>query len=242
MIIEICVDCTASVEACAEAGADRIELCAGLVEGGTTPSIGFLKTARRLFPGRIMMMIRPRGGDFLYSAEEAEVMRADILAARDGGADGVVFGCLTPEGRIDEALTASLLETARGMNVTFHRAFDVSRDLPESLETLIRLGIPRVLTSGGRPSVPEGLEVLAGLVGQAAGRITILPGGGIRAEMVLSIAAATGVTECHLSARHSLESPMTFRRRPDIPMGASAVPGEYERKIASAALIQQARR
>ncbi len=240
MIIEICVDCVASVEACAEAGADRIELCAGLVEGGTTPSIGFLKTARHLFPGRIMMMIRPRGGDFLYSAGEAEVMRADILAARDGGADGVVFGCLTPEGRIDEALTASLLETARGMDVTFHRAFDVSRDLPESLETLIRLGIPRVLTSGGHPSVPEGLEVLAGLVRQAAGRITILPGGGIRPEMVPSIAAATGVTECHLSARHSLESPMAFRR-PDIPMGATSVPGEYERKVASAALIQQAR-
>ena len=240
MIIEICVDCMDSVEACAEAGADRIELCAGLVEGGTTPSIGFLKSARRLFPGRIMMMIRPRGGDFCYRAAEAEIMRADIEAARDGGADGVVMGCLMPDGRIDETLTASLVETADGMDVTFHRAFDVSRDLTESLATLIRLGIPRVLTSGGRPSVPEGLEAIAGLVIKAGDRLTVLPGGGIRPETVAAVIAATGVTECHLSARHAPGSPMQFRRH-DIPMGATAVPGEYARKVASAALIRAAK-
>jgi copper homeostasis protein len=240
MIIEICVDCLASVDACAEAGADRIELCAGLVEGGTSPSAGFLKAARRIFPGRIMMMIRPRGGDFLYTLGEVEVMREDIRTARNGGADGVVFGCLTADGAIDTALTAQLVTEANGMDVTFHRAFDVSRDLSESVETLISLGIPRVLTSGGRPSVPDGLDVIAGLVRQAADRLTILPGGGIRAEDVRRIAAATGVTECHLSARHVLESLMQFRR-PDIPMGAASAPGEYERKIASAELIRMAR-
>lgn len=240
MIIEICVDCQDSVAACAEGGADRIELCAGLVEGGTTPSAGFLAAARRTFSGRIMMMIRPRAGDFVHTEEEAEIMRDDIRFARDGGADGVVFGCLTPSGEIDQRLTASLLETARGMDATFHRAFDVSRDPAVSLETLIALGVPRVLTSGGCPSVPEGVGPLAALVRQAAGRLTILPGGGIQADRVAEIAAATGVTECHLSARETLCSPM-IHRRPDIPMGAASVPGEYERKIVSARLVRMAK-
>lgn len=240
MIIEICVDCLESVEACAEAGADRVELCAGLIEGGTTPSTGFLRVARRVFPGRIMMMIRPRGGDFLYTPGEVEIMCEDIRVARHEGADGVVFGCLTAEGDVDRVLSERLLKEAEGMEVTFHRAFDVSRDLAASLETLASLGIARVLTSGGRPSVPEGLEVIAGFVKQAAGRLSILPGGGVRPEQVAAIANAAGVTECHLSARQSVESLMQHRR-PDIPMGAVSVPGEYERKIACAALIRIAK-
>lgn len=194
-VIEICVDSLASVSACAEGGADRIELCAGLVEGGTTPSAGFLREARRLFPGRIMMMIRPRGGDFLYTPGEAEIMCHDIRTAREGGADGVVVGCLSASGEIDRALTERLVKEAAGMAVTFHRAFDVSLSLERSLETLVELGISRVLTSGGRPSVPEGLEVLAALTRQAAGRIIVLPGGGIRAEAVAGIVEKTGVTE-----------------------------------------------
>ena len=240
LTIEICVDSLASVHACTEGGADRIELCAGLVEGGTTPSAGFLKEARRLFPGRIMMMIRPRGGDFLYSAEEVEAMCQDIRTARDGGAEGVVFGCLTPQGEIDQPITRRLVKEAEGMDITFHRAFDVSRDLMESLEKLVALGIRRVLTSGGRRSVPEGLDVITGLVRAAAGRISILPGGGIRAEVVAGIVDATGVTECHLSARSPVESGM-IHRRPDIPMGAGVVPGEYEQKVADAALVRLAK-
>jgi copper homeostasis protein len=169
-----------------------------------------------------------------------EIMKNDIATARDGGADGVVFGCLRADGWIDEATTAKLRTAPGGMDVTFHRAFDVSRDLSSSLETLIQLGIPRVLTSGGHPSVPEGLGVIASLVRQAAGRLSILPGGGVRPENIASIVAATGVQECHLSARHSMESLMTFRR-PDIPMGATSVPGEYECTTASVALIRQAR-
>lgn len=239
MTIEICVDNIASVEACEAGGAARIELCAGLVEGGTTPSAGFLKAARAVFSGRLMMMIRPRGGDFVYSPAEAAIMAEDIRVARDGGADGVVFGCLQPDGQIDESLTSSLMDAARGMDITFHRAFDVSRNPAASLETLVRLGIPRVLTSGGRPSVPEGLDAIAALVQQAAGRITILPGGGVRPELIADIVRRTGVTECHLSARETLPSPMVYRR-PEIPMGAAAVPGEYERKVARAALIRQA--
>jgi copper homeostasis protein len=238
--IEICVDQLASVEACAAAGADRIELCAGLVEGGTTPSAGFLKAARRIFSGRIMMMIRPRGGDFLYSEAEAGAMEADIRLAAEYGADGVVFGCLTKDGRIDEALTNRLQRAASGLDCTFHRAFDVTRDLSTSLETLIQLGIPRVLTSGGKPGVMEALPELAALVKQADGRISILPGGGIKAADVALVVESTSVTECHLSARTASESPMLYRR-PDIPMGALTVPGEYEQRIADVALIRMAR-
>jgi copper homeostasis protein len=238
--IEICVDQLASVEACAAAGADRIELCAGLVEGGTTPSAGFLKAARRIFPGRIMMMIRPRGGDFLYSEAETIIMEEDIRLAAACGADGIVFGCLTADGIIDESLASRLKHAAAGLDCTFHRAFDVSRDLSLSLETLIRLGIPRVLTSGGKPGVMEALPILAALVAQAAGRISILPGGGIKAHDVAEVVRTTGVTECHLSARTAIDSPM-IHRRPDIPMGALTVPGEYERRIANADLIRLAR-
>ncbi len=237
MIIEICVDNLASVEVCAEAGADRVELCAGLAEGGTTPSLGLQKAARRIFPGRIMTMIRPRGGDFCYSRGEQEIMLDDIQAARDAGADGVVFGCLNVDGTIDQSLTATLCEATAGLDVTFHRAFDVSCDLARSLETLIDLGIPRVLTSGGRPEMDDlALERIAELVRQARGRITILPGGGIRAERVPEIAERTGASECHFPARESRSSPMVFRR-PDIPMGSLHLPGEYEKMVASAAEI-----
>jgi copper homeostasis protein len=241
MTIEICVDCLASVEACTEAGADRIELCSGLVEGGTTPSLGFLRASRRIFPGKIMMMIRPRGGDFLYSRGEVEIMLEDIRSARAEGADGVVFGCLRADGAIDESLTSELMTASESMDQTFHRAFDVSRDLTESLDTLIRLEMPRVLTSGGRPSIDDqALAKIATLVKHAAGHIAILPGGGITADSVARTAAVTEVTECHLSARESIASSMNFRRE-DIPMGAPVVPGEYERKVASAALIRRAR-
>ncbi|MBP7950956.1 MAG: copper homeostasis protein CutC [Verrucomicrobiales bacterium] len=240
MIIEICVDCLESVAACAEAGADRIELCAGLVEGGTTPSVGFMKAARRLFPGRIMTMIRPRAGDFLYSRDEAEIMLDDIRQARDQGADGVVFGCLTADGDIDTALAAELASAASGMDITFHRAFDVSRDLAQSLETLVRLGIPRVLTSGGRPAATTGIVRLAEMVRQAGDRIAILPGGGVRAENIARVVSGTGVQEIHLSARETIPSPMRHRRI-DIPMGADAIPGEYQRRVASAALIRTAK-
>jgi copper homeostasis protein len=240
MKLEICVDTIASVRACAAAGADRIELCAGLVEGGTTPSSGFLRAARQAFAGKIMAMVRPRAGDFLYSDDEFALMLDEIDGFRYAGADGIVFGILTADGAIDAARSAVIVERAGGMDVTFHRAFDVSRDLTESLETLIALGIPRVLTSGGCRDVMAGLSPLANLVNLAAERIRILPGGGVRPELIPEIVRRTGVTEVHLSARCAEESPMRYRR-PDIPMGATTVPGEYERKVASIELIRAAR-
>lgn len=240
MKLEICVDTIASVRVCAAAGADRIELCAGLVEGGTTPSSAFLRAARQAFSGKIMAMLRPRAGDFLYSDDEFALMLDEIDGFRRDGADGIVFGMLTADGAIDAVRSAVIVERATGLDLTFHRAFDVSRDLTESLETLIALGVPRVLTSGGCPEVMAGLDNIANLVKQAAGRITILPGGGVRPELIPEIVRSTGVTEIHLSARSAEESPMQYRR-PEIPMGAAKVPGEYERKVASAAIIRAAR-
>ena len=240
VLLELCVDSLASVQACARAGADRIELCAGLVEGGTTPSYGFVRAARRMFPGKLMAMLRPRAGDFVYSADEFDLMLDEIDGLRHQGADGIVCGMLTPAGAIDHARLPILLARAAGLDFTFHRAFDVSRDLAESLELLIALGVPRVLTSGGHPDVQRGLAALTDLARQAAGRIRLLPGGGVTPELIPEILRRTGVSEVHLSARVALPSPMQYRR-PDIPMGAATVPAEYERKTASEAIIRAAR-
>ena len=213
MLLEICVDSLDSVIACAEAGADRIELCASLTEGGLTPSAGILSQARALFPGEIAFMIRPRGGDFAYRE---------------------------PDGALDLSAIETLLDACDGFPAVFHRAFDVCRDLPGALEILAELGFERILTSGGAPSVIEALDPIAALVQQAAGRIDILPGGGIKADQVAEIIRRTGVNQIHLSARTLQGSAMTWRR-PDIPMGAATVPGEYERRIADVGLITAAR-
>lgn len=240
MLLEICVDSLDSVIACAEAGADRIELCASLTEGGLSPSAGILSQARALFPGEIAFMIRPRGGDFVYRPEEILAMSADIELARDLGADAVVFGCLLPDGSLDLSAIETLLDACDGFPAVFHRAFDVCNDLPAALEILAELGFERILTSGGAPSVIEALDPIAALVQQAADRLDILPGGGIKADQIGEIVRRTGVNQVHLSARSLQESPMTWRR-PEIPMGADRVPGEYERRIADAALILAAR-
>lgn len=240
MLLEICVDSLDSVIACAEGGADRIELCTSLTEGGLTPSAGMLAQARDLFPGEIAMMIRPRGGDFVYSPVEVVAMSADIELARDLGADAVVFGCLSPDGTIDIAAVETLLEVCHGMPAVFHRAFDVSRDLLESLETIAGLGFERILTSGGKPYVMQALDTIAGLVTKAGDRVEILPGGGIKAGQIPEIVKVTKAEQIHLSARSLQESAMTFRK-PEIPMGAASVPGEYERLIADAALIAKAK-
>jgi len=229
-IIEICVDRLDSVLVCATHGVDRIELCAALSEGGLTPSIGFLQAARKAFSGKIMMMIRPRCGDFLYSNEEIDIMKSDIIAARENGADGVVFGCLLASGEIDTQRTQQLRDIAAGLDVTFHRAFDLTPKLSHSLETLISLGIPRVLTSGGEADVWKGLDTLKHLVVQARGRITILPGGGVVAGRVAELLEITGGKEIHLSARHTIQSSMFFIRH-DVPMGASVVVSDSVHKV-----------
>lgn len=235
--LEICIDSVASAEAAAEGGADRVELCSGLPEGGTTPSAGMIRAVRRVFHKALMVIIRPRGYDFLYSAAEMEVMLHDITVARELGADGVVLGCLTPDGQVDVRRCRQLLEAAGPLDVTFHRAFDMTRDLPEALEAILDLGIRRVLTSGGQSNVPAGLPGIAALVSQANGRISVMPGGGVTELNAGAILRATGVRELHLSARSPVHGGMTFRN-PHCHMGIFTQADEFNWKQADPAKIR----
>src|SRR5579871_2601145 len=160
MRFEICVDSIAGVKAAYEAGADRVELCANLLEGGTTPSLGAIRRARAVKGLRLHVMIRPRGGDFLYSDDEVDEMEADIAAAKAEGADGVVFGLLKADGHIDVARTAKLIAAARPMAVTFHRAFDLAADPRVAMDALVELGVERLLTSGQHETAMAGLPVI----------------------------------------------------------------------------------
>ena len=162
--IEICLEGVDSVLAAEEGGADRVELCSDLFEGGLSPSIGTVRTALRLSHIPINAMVRPRGGDFCYSEAEFEVMKEEVKAFKAEGVNAIVFGILTPDGRVDKERSRQLIELARPLEVTFHRAFDMTMDLDEALEDLIALGVDRVLTSGGEESVCEGAEMLRHLV------------------------------------------------------------------------------
>ena len=178
-IIEICLESVESVIAAEKGGADRAELCSDLFEGGLTPTIGTVKTALKKSNIKINAMIRPRGGDFCYSDEEFEVMKEDIKAFKETGINGIVFGILTPEGDVDVKRSKEIIELARPLAVTFHRAFDMTRDPYKSLEELIELGVDRVLTRGQEATVPEGADLLEELVQIAGDRIIVMPGCGI---------------------------------------------------------------
>ena len=211
MVVEACVDSIESALAAARGGAQRIELCANLIEGGTTPSAGTLAVCRARLEIPIFVLVRPRGGDFLYSAAELAVMLEDIERAKQAGADGVVIGVLSADGEVDVDRTRQLIGAARPLQVTFHRAFDVCRDAPRALEALVALGLERVLTSGQAATAPDGAETIARLVRQAAGRIGVLPGGGVTPDNVAALVRATGVTEVHLTGATVHPSGMTFR-------------------------------
>jgi copper homeostasis protein len=219
-------------------GAGRVELCANLVEGGTTPSAGTIALARERLGIPLFVIVRPRGGDFLHDADEVEAMRRDVAAARGLGADGVVIGALTPDGRIDDEATRLLVEAARPMRVTFHRAFDAARDPAEALEALVALGVDRVLTSGGAASALEGAAALGTLVRQAAGRLTILAGGGLTAATVGRVVAASGVREVHVRAVERVESPMRFRRA-GVGVAKPYTPDELSRVVTSTERIRE---
>ena len=235
-IIEICAN---SAESCVQAqagGAARVELCAGIPEGGTTPSWGEMKAVRSRITIQMNVIIRPRGGDFLYSEAETEAMLADIDATRRAGADGVVFGCLTSEGDIDVPLTRRLKEEAAGLSTTFHRAFDVCRDPMRALEEIIELGFDRILTSGQRNSAMEGRGLIAQLVERATGRIIIMPGAGVNENNIAQLARETGAREFHMSARESLPSGMAYRGNP-VSMGGTVTIDEFSKEITSAAKV-----
>ena len=212
-------------------GADRVELCAGIPEGGTTPSYGDIALAREVLTGtRLHVIIRPRGGDFLYSPLEQRIMLKDIEMAQRLGADGVVFGSLTADGNVDIPLMERLMEAAQGMSVTFHRAFDVCRDPYTALEDIIRLGCDRLLTSGQQPTAEQGIPLLRKLQEQAAGRITLLAGCGVNEQNIARIARETGIHEFHFSARESVESGMGYRNEA-ISMGGTVHIAEYSRPV-----------
>jgi copper homeostasis protein len=211
VIFEACVDSVESAIAAQEGGADRVELCANLLEGGTTPSDGTVRLTRERLHIAMNVIIRPRGGDFCYSDDEFRVMAWDVARAKELGADGVVIGILNPDGTVDAERTAALIEIARPMSVTFHRAFDMARDPFEALETLIRLGIDRILTSGQEASALEGLDLLAELVRAAGNRVIIMPGGGINERNVAKILAGCGAREVHASLRSTREGGMQYR-------------------------------
>lgn len=227
--IEICANSIQSVIAAADGGANRVELCDNLYEGGTTPSIGTQTIAKEKTDIDIFPIIRPRGGDFLYSDNEILLMIYDIVELGRAGADGFVIGCITEDGKIDYDKNARLIDACNGLPVTFHRAFDMTVNPLESLEICIKLGISRILTSGQQNKAIDGLSLLGKLASLAEGRIEIMAGSGIDETNIKIIADKTQIRSFHMSLRTSIHSKMTFRR-PDIFMGGLKQIPEYENK------------
>ena len=209
-IIEIATSDFTTTKSAVEGGADRIELCAALTEGGTTPSLGTIKKCRENFDVDLFPIIRPRGGDFFYTDEEFEIMMADILLCKNLGCDGVVIGLLKKDGSIDVKRTEKLIQLAYPMEATFHRAFDRCKNPFEALEQLIETGCNRILTSGQQLTAPEGLDLIAQLIKAADERIIIMPGSGVRKENIKELADKTCAVEFHSSLRGKIRSKMEF--------------------------------
>jgi copper homeostasis protein len=228
IVVEVCVDSVASAVAAERGGAQRVELCSDLLEGGLTPSLGLLGVVRSRVSIAVHPIIRPRPGDFCYTAEEFECMQRDVELAKGEGADGVVLGILQPDGKVDVRRTQQLIELARPLSVTFHRAFDMSADLVEALEDVCATGADRVLTSGGEQECLQGLRTVAGLVKAARHRITIMAGGRIRINDAANIIERTGVTEIHVGLATPVTSSMVRPNSRRVSLG-KAQEGEFPR-------------
>jgi copper homeostasis protein len=227
VLVEVCVDSVTSAVAAERGGAARVELCGSLMEGGITPSAGLIEMARAAVSVALHVMIRPRGGDFCYEADEFEIMQRDIATAKHLGANGVVFGILDANGNVDVSRTRQLVQLARPLAVTFHRAFDMTADLFRSLGDICAAGVDRLLTSGGEPTSLQGQATIARLVHKAADRIVIMPGSGIKPENARSLVDHTGVKEVHAGLRNAIPSPM-LHLNPRVSIGP--VEGrEYQR-------------
>ena len=238
--LEIIAFNIASCEIAQAAGAVRIELCDNPADGGTTPSYGLIKAAREVLGIDLYAMIRPRGGDFLYSETEFEVLKADIEMCKKLGCDGVVIGLLNRDGSVDTARTRTLVELANPMGVTFHRAFDRTRDPFAALEDVITTGCERILTSGQLPNCLDGAPLIAELRKQAGGRIIIMPGSGLKSSNIIDVARITGASEFHASARTVAKSGMDFVvRAMDEDLQTVTVDGDEVKKLAD--LLRQYR-
>jgi copper homeostasis protein len=233
--LEVCADSLDSVAAALEGGAARVELCSGLAEGGVTPSLGLVKAAVQSGI-KVNVLIRPRGGDFVYTPAETECMITDIRAVTAAGANGVVIGALTPEGDVDMELCARLVEAAGEAEITFHRAFDVCREPMKALEDVIALGCNRLLTSGQAPTALEGAGLLAKLRIAAGERLSVMAGSGVSVKNARMIVERSGVNELHASARVAVPSSMVYRNE-RVKMGAPEM-DEYSRMVTSAESVR----
>lgn len=238
VLVEACVDTVESARAAEAGGAGRLELCDNLYEGGTTPSPGLIAVVRERVAIPVHVLVRPRGGDFIYDEDELRVMLGDIAFAKEVGVAGVVLGGLFANGAVDDRSTRILVEAARPLSVTFHRAFDLVRDPFEALDTLMALGVDRVLTSGGAATAVEGLETLAALAWRSEGRATIIAAGGITEHTVGRVINEAGVSEVHVRASKRRDSDMQFRRE-SVSLGRAYTPDEYARVITTPELMKR---
>lgn len=227
--IEICVEGLESAVAAQAGGAQRVELCDNLIQGGTTPSIGMIEAVREALEIELMVIIRPRAGDFLYTEQEYAVMQRDIQRLQGLGVDGVVLGLLNRDGSIDQGRSARLMELARPMSVTYHRAFDMSRDPFEALNVLLKLGVERILTSGQAPNALAGIDLIRKLQARAADRAEIMPGGGVNIDNALRFVQEANVRELHVGSgvKSSVQSEMIFRNS-KVMMGGDGERSEFE--------------
>lgn len=238
--IEVCANSVESALNAQNAGADRVELCAGMPEGGTTPSIGQIMMARELLTRtKLHVIIRPRGGDFLYTDLEVQTMIKDIQAAKELQVDGIVIGCLTANGDVDVKQMEHLMREADGLSVTFHRAFDMCRNPHQTLQEIIALGCDRILTSGQQPTAVQGIPMLKQLQMEADEHIIIMPGCGINPSNIQQIANETGTKEFHLSGRTNVNSRMRFRN-PNVSMGGTVHINEYVQQVTDEDIIREA--
>ena len=239
MVLEVCVNSVVSAIEAQKGGADRVELCENMSDGGCTPSAGSILLAKKQLDIPVFVMIRPRGGDFNYSDIEFEIMKADIDMAKNLGAEGVVFGILSPDGRIDLDRMEELAHLSRPMGITCHRAFDMTRDPYEAIEDLIDLGIDRVLTSGQADSALEGAPLIQKLIEKARNRILIMPGHGVKEHNLHLVITATGAEEYHMYLNKQVQSEMNFVRE-DVKMGTPSL-SEYEFSMTDESRVRAAK-
>lgn len=235
-VIEVVIDSVHSAIAAWKGGANRVELCSNLFEGGTTPSAGSIKIIRQQIPIDLNVMIRPRGGDFLYSDLEFEIMKYDIEMAKQLGANGIVFGLLNEDGSIDINRTKALIHLSHPLSVTFHRAFDMCSDPFKALQELINLKVNRILTSGQERTALEGVDLLKDLVAQSEDKIIIMPGGGINERNIGKINAISQAKEYHVSGRSKYESKMKYKKS-HVFMGGEVRLEEYTNSFTDASKI-----